>query len=380
MFLSQVVCLEIVEPSSGPLFPCFPCKWNTLKLSKPQVAHFSMFPSQMEHLKIVEPSSGILFPCFPRKWYDLKLSNNQVSHFFHVSLANVTPSNCRTLKRPTFSIFPSQVVCLEIVEPSSGPLFPCFPRKWNALKLSKPQVAHFSMFSSQMVCLKIVEPSIGPLFPCFPCKWYASKLSNPQVDHFLNVSIANGLPWNFRTLKWPTFSMFPSQIIRLQIDEPSISPVFPCFPRKWNNLKLSNPQVAHFSHVSLANGTIWNCRTIKWSTFSMFPSQMVCLKILEPSIGPLFPCFTRKWYASKLSNPQVDHFLNVSIANGLPWNSRTLKWPTFPMFLSQMVCLEIVEPSSATLFPCLPRKWYALKLSNPQVAHFFHVSLANGTP
>ena len=69
----------------------------------------------------------------------------------------------------------------------------------------------------------------------------------------------------------------------------------------------------------------------------MFPSQMVRLKIAEPSSGPLFPCFPRKWYALKLPNPQV-----------------------------------------VTLFPCFPRKWYALKLL--QVAHFFHVSLANGTP
>ena len=59
-----------------------------------------MFPSQMVRLKIDEPSSGPLFPCFPRKWYALKLSNNQVAHMFrsqmvrlkifHVSLANGT--------------------------------------------------------------------------------------------------------------------------------------------------------------------------------------------------------------------------------------------------------------------------------------------------
>ena len=70
MFPSQMVRLKIVEPSSGPLFPCFPRKWYALKLSNPQVATFSMFPSQMVRLKIVEPSSG---------------------HFFHVSLANGTP-------------------------------------------------------------------------------------------------------------------------------------------------------------------------------------------------------------------------------------------------------------------------------------------------
>ena len=48
------------------------------------------------------------------------------------------------------------------------------------------------------------------------------------------------------------------------------------------------------------------------------------------------------------------------------------------MFPSQMVRLKIVEPSSGTLFACFPRKCYALNLSNPQVAHFVHVSLANG--
>ena len=50
------------------------------------------------------------------------------------------------------------------------------------------------------------------------------------------------------------------------------------------------------------------------------------------------------------------------------------------MFNSQMVRLKIVEPSSGPLFPSIPRNWYALKMSNPQVAHFLHVSLANGMP
>ena len=81
----------------------------------------------------------------------------------------------------------------------------------------------------------------------------------------------------------------------------------------------------------------------------MFQSQMVRLKI-------------------------VSNFFHVS----LKW--QTLKWPTFSMFPSQMVRLKIVEPSSGLLCPCFPRKWYALKLSNPQVAHFVNVSIANGTP
>ena len=86
----------------------------------------------------------------------------------------------------------------------------------------------------------------------------------------------------------------------------------------------------------------------------MFPSQMVRLKIV---------------------NPQVD-FFHVSIASG----TVELSSGTFSMFPSQMVRLKIVEQPSGPLFPCFPRKWYALKLTNPQVAHFFHVSLANGTP
>ena len=76
-----------------------------------------------------------------------------------------------------------------------------------------------------------------------------------------------------------------------------------------------------------------------WSTMSMFPSQMVRLKIVE-----------------------------------------TLKWSTLFMFPSQMVRLKIVEPSSGALCPCLTHKWYALKLSKHQVVHFVHVSLAKGTP
>ena len=59
------------------------------------------------------------------------------------------------------------------------------------------------------------------------------------------------------------------------------------------------------------------------------------------------------------------------------------------MFPLQMVKLKIVEPSSYKLFIyvepsngtlciCFPRKWYALELSNPDVAQFVHVSFANG--
>ena len=90
-------------------------------------------------------------------------------------------------------MFPSQMVRLKIVELSSCPLCPCFPRKWYALKLSNHQVAHFSMFPLQMVRLKILEPSSGPLCHCFNRKWYALKLSNRQVAHFLHASLPNGM-------------------------------------------------------------------------------------------------------------------------------------------------------------------------------------------
>ena len=86
---------------------------------------------------------------------------------------------------------------------------------------------------------------------------------------------------------------------------------------------------------------------------------MVRLKIVQPSSGSLCPCFPRKWYGLKLSNPQVVQFVHVSLA---------------------MVHLKIVEPSSNPLCACFPRKWYALKLSNHQVVPFVHISLTNGTP
>ena len=154
--------------------------------------------------------------------------------------------------------------------------------------------------------------------------------------------------------------MFPLQMVRLKIVEISSGPLCPCLPRKWYALKLSNPQVVHFVHVSLANGTP--------------------LKLSNPQVVHFLHVSNRKWYSLKLLNPQVVHFVHVSLANGTPWNYWTLKWSTLCIFPSQMVRLKIDEPSSDTLCPCFPRKWYALKLSNPQVVHFVHVSLANVTP
>ena len=129
------------------------------------------------------------------------------------------------------------------------------------------------MFLSQMVRLKIVELSSGPLCLCFPRKWYNLKLSNPQEFHFVHVSITNGKPKTYRTLKWSTLSKFPSQMVRPKIIEPSSGQLCPCFPRKW-----------------------------------------YALKFAESSSGPLCPFFIRKWYALKLSSPQVVHFVHVSLS------------------------------------------------------------------
>ena len=142
-------------------------------------------------------------------------------------------------------MFPSQMVRLKIVKPSSCPLFCMFPSQMVRLKIVEPSsIKSLSMFPSQMVRLKIVEQSCSPLFACFPCKWYALKLSKSQVAHFINVSLANGTPWNCRKLKWPTFCMFPSQMVHVSLK-------WQIFPYA---LKLSNDQVAHFFNVSLANG------------------------------------------------------------------------------------------------------------------------------
>ena len=69
-----------------------------------------------------------------------------------------------------------------------------FPSQMVRLKIVEPQVVHFFMFPSQMVRLKIVEQPSGSPFPCFPRKWYVLKLTNPQVAYFFDVSLANGTP------------------------------------------------------------------------------------------------------------------------------------------------------------------------------------------
>ena len=66
------------------------------------------------------------------------------------------------------------------------------------------------MYQSQMECLKIIFRSNGPLYPCFPRKFYALKLFPRQTAYFINVSLAYGTPENHFPVKWPTLSMFPS--------------------------------------------------------------------------------------------------------------------------------------------------------------------------
>ena len=124
--------------------------------------------------------------------------------------------------------------------------------------------------------------------------------------------------------------------------------------------KLFPTQISHFIHVSLANGTPQNCFPLKSGTLSMFPSEMVRLKIVSPL---------------KSAN-----FIDVSLANGTSQNCFPLKLAILSMFPSQMVRLEIVCHSNQPFYPCFPRKWYVLKLFPTQISHFIHVSLANGTP
>ena len=113
----------------------------------------------------------------------------------------------------------------------------------------------------------------------------------------------------------------------------------------------------------------------------MFPSQMVCLKIVSHSNRALYPCFPHKWYTSKLFPTRIGHFIP-----GFLHKWYTLKLPptqfghfiyVFPL---QMVCLKIVSYSNRPLHPCFPCKWYTSKLFPTQIGDFIHVSLANGMP
>ena len=84
------------------------------------------------------------------------------------------------------------MVLLKFVFLSNGKLYPFFPCKWYTLKNFPGKWPTLLMFNSQMVLFKIVSPSNGVLYPCFPCKWYALKSFSPQMAHFIHVSLANG--------------------------------------------------------------------------------------------------------------------------------------------------------------------------------------------
>ena len=71
------------------------------------------------------------------------------------------------------------------------------------------------MFPLQIVLLKIIFHSNIPLYPCFPRKWYALKSFLLQMAHFIYVSLANGTPLICFPIKWLTLSILP-----LQIDTP----------------------------------------------------------------------------------------------------------------------------------------------------------------
>ena len=140
--------------------------------------------------------------------------------------------------------------------------------------------ATLSMFHSQMVRLKIVFHSNHPLYRCFSHKWYAPKLFPTQIGHFIHVSLANGMPQNYFPLNSATSSMFPSQMVRLKIASHSIRPLNPCFPRKRYASKLCSTQIGHFIHVSFANGMPQNCFPLKSAILSMFPLSTLSHTIL----------------------------------------------------------------------------------------------------
>ena len=154
--------------------------------------------------------------------------------------------------------------------------------------------------------------------------------------------------------------MFPSQRVYTKIVSPSNGLLNLCFPCKWYALKSFLPQMGKFIHASLAKCYALKSFFNQITHLSIFPSEIICLKSFPPAMA---------------------HFLLASLANGIytPWNRFPLKLPTLSMFPSEMVRLKIVFPSNDALYPCFPCKWYILKLFPPQMAFFIHVSLGNGT-
>ena len=111
------------------------------------------------------------------------------------------------------------------------------------------------------------------------------------------------------------------------------------FPLQMVRFKFVLHQMAHFIHVSLANGTALKTLPLKWPTLSMFPSQVVHLKIVSSSNGKLYICFPRKWYS-----------------------------------------LNLFSYQNIRLYPFFPCKWYALKHFPAKWRTIIEVSLANGMP
>ena len=172
------------------------------------------------------------------------------------------------------------------------------------------------MFPSQMVRLKIVTSSNVKLYITFPSQMVRLKIVVPS--HNPNVSLATLSIKSF-PFKWYRLDpLYPCFLRKWYlVVTPSNGPIYMMFPQ-WYTLKLFPTQMAHFIHVSLANGTRENRYPLKWPTLSMFPLQILCFKIVCPSNGPLYPCFLCKWCALKSFLPQMTYFIHVSLANGTP--------------------------------------------------------------
>ena len=149
-----------------------------------------------------------------------------------------------------------------------------------------------------MVPLKIVHPSNGPLYPCFPCIWYAVKSFPVQMAHFIHVFLANCMPYNH----------FPNQMVHFIHLALTNGAPYNRFPLKWPTLSMFPLHMVRRKIVSRSNGTLYPC----------FPCKLYALKWFPPSNGALYPCLPRKWYALKSFPPQMLHFIYVSLSKGTP--------------------------------------------------------------
>ena len=233
-----------------------------------------------------------------------------------------------------------------------------FPSQKVRLKIVSPIL-------SKMVRLKIVSHSNLPLYSCFPRKWYVSKLFPTQIGDLIHVSLANGTSWNYFPLaNWPLYTCFPCKWYASN-----------CFPLKSATLSMFPSQMVRLKIVSHSNRPLYRC----------FPRKWYALKIVSHSNQPFYRCFPRKWYASKLFPTQISHFIHVSLANGTPQNYFPFKggyvfatW--LSMFPSQMVRLKNIIPlNSATFIHVSLTNRYAWKLCSHSNRPFWSMgSLANG--